>query len=177
MPRPKRQFADREKQKAHETRLKKRRDAHAKRRSLEMAAQAPGAQGVDFAELVEAERQRMETAVTTQARHAGSQSPKITAKARDDMALAFDLMGGVPALVVWGRDNPTEFYRIWARLIPKPAEDASAALPLESLLEKLATREQMSVRDAAVDIGEELLEHGRREAAIEDAEWEPAGSA
>lgn len=165
MPRPKRTFKDPEKQKRHEASLKKRRLAHSKKRSLEIVAEH---EGVNFQELVEAEKRRHETVAQTTARKGGSQSPKVTVKARDDLALAFDLMGGVPALVVWGRANPTEFYRIWARLIPKPAEEASSALPLEQLLEKLATREEMSVRDAAMSIGAELIERGRTEAEQEE---------
>lgn len=176
MPRPKRTFKDPKEAKKHEERLKKRRAAHARVRSLQMAAEA-APEDVDFAKLVEAEKARMSTPQQTAGRKGGAASPKVTAKARDDMALAFDLMGGVPALVVWGRANPTEFYRLWARLIPKPAEEASSAMPLEKLLEKLATREEMSVRDAALDIGEELIELGRKKAEEED--WEatrPRGS-
>ena len=37
---------------------------------------------------------------------------------RDAVSLAFEEMGGVPRLVTWGRKNPTEFYKIAARLIP-----------------------------------------------------------
>lgn len=32
---------------------------------------------------------------------------------------AFEEMGGVDALAAWGRDNPKEFYRIWASLAPR----------------------------------------------------------
>lgn len=177
MPRPKKKFDDPKQQKAHEERLKKRRMAHAKKRGVELAGEAAEEAGVDFQKLIEEETERQEGRQVAIAKKGGSQSPKVSAKARDDMALAFELMGGVPALVVWGRQNPTEFYRIWARLIPKPAEEAAGNLPLETLLEKLANREQMSVVEAARDIGEEALGRGRREAEIEDAEWEPAGSA
>jgi hypothetical protein len=31
---------------------------------------------------------------------------------------AFHGMGGTPALMKWGMENPTEFYRIWSRLLP-----------------------------------------------------------
>lgn len=167
MPRPKTQFKDPEKQKAHERALERRRARHANKRTIEMASQAAEGQA-DFAALVEAEKQRIEDRKVTAARKGGSESPKVTVKARDDLAMAFDLMGGVPALVVWGRSNPTEFYRLWARLIPRPAEDASAALPLESLLARLAEKESTPVAQAAWEIGTELLEEGKRGAEEED---------
>lgn len=166
MPRPKRQFKDPARQRAHEERLRKRRMAHAERRTIEMASQAAEGQA-DFATLVAAEQERLD-ARTKLAVKGGSQSPKVTAAARDNMALAFDLMGGVPALVVWGRSNPTEFYRLWARLIPKEADNASQALPLETLLSKLASKEEKTVAEAAWEIGMETLEEAGRAVELED---------
>ena len=32
---------------------------------------------------------------------------------------AFDELGGVPSLVSWGRENPTEFYKLVTKLIPQ----------------------------------------------------------
>lgn len=37
---------------------------------------------------------------------------------------AFDDIGGVEALVSWGKDNRTEFYRIWSKLIPNEIKNA-----------------------------------------------------
>ncbi|MCY1306723.1 hypothetical protein D9M70_565990 [compost metagenome] len=34
------------------------------------------------------------------------------------MAEAFDKLGGVAALVRWGKDEPGEFYKLWARMLP-----------------------------------------------------------
>lgn len=31
---------------------------------------------------------------------------------------AFDELGGVAALVRWGRNEPTDFYKLWAKLLP-----------------------------------------------------------
>jgi hypothetical protein len=44
---------------------------------------------------------------------------KLTASIKQAMTEAFERLGGVPSLVKWGRDNPTEFYRCWARLAPQ----------------------------------------------------------
>jgi len=171
MPRQRRKFLTKEREQAHERALAKRRAAHRDAATLRMAKKAAeqGAEGeADFEMLVEAEKQRIETKKQTDKRKGGQASPKVIVAARDSLSRAFDLMGGVAALVVWGRANPTEFYRIWARLIPREAADSSAALPLETLLEKLATREAMSVGQAAMAIGQELIDEGRRNAEIED---------
>lgn len=43
---------------------------------------------------------------------------KTTKSARDAFASAFDQVGGAEALTVWAKANPTEFYKLYARLIP-----------------------------------------------------------
>lgn len=169
MPRPKKQFKSKAEQAAHEARLAKRRARHAEVVTLRMASQAAEGQA-DFQTLVEAEKQRMEeTHHAAAGRKGAAQSPKVMTAARDNLARAFDLMGGVPALVVWGRSNPTEFYRIWARLIPKESAESTQALPLETLLSKLASREEQSVGQAAWEIGMETLEAAREQVMVEDA--------
>jgi hypothetical protein len=47
---------------------------------------------------------------------------KNTRAAREAMQLAFQGVGGVKALTAWAKDNPTEFYKIYARLIPVETE-------------------------------------------------------
>lgn len=100
---------------------------------------------------------------------APTQAPKKVTLARENLSSAFDLMGGVPGLVRWGKRNPTEFYRIWARLIPKDAVEDSSRMPLEDLLGKLAERSEQSVQQAATEIGEEILSAAGKRVAIEDA--------
>lgn len=167
MARPKKKFATKAEREAHEARLAKRRAKYHDWKTVEMAKQAAEGE-TDFEALVEAEKQRKESFFQTKGRQGGSKSPRVTDAARDDLAAAFDLMGGVPALVVWGRKNPTDFYRIWARLIPTAAQSQAQSMPLEDLLEKLATREAVPVAQAAREIGEELLEKGRKSAEAED---------
>lgn len=43
---------------------------------------------------------------------------KTTASAKEAFALAFKGLGGVKELEEWGRNNRTEFYKLYARLIP-----------------------------------------------------------
>lgn len=167
MPRPRKVFKSKAERAKHEQYLARRRESYRDWKTEQMAAQA--AEGAtDFEALVEAEKTRIEGRKSVTAAKGGSQSPKIMQAAREDLALAFDLIGGVAALVVWGRANPTDFYRLWSKLIPSSAVEASATLPLEDLLSKLAEREGQSVLEAATAIGQETLEEGRRGAELED---------
>ena len=43
---------------------------------------------------------------------------KITRAAKEAFALAFEKTGGVRSLTEWAKKNPTEFYKLYARLIP-----------------------------------------------------------
>ncbi len=44
---------------------------------------------------------------------------KATVAVKDALEKAFEQLGGVPALVTWGKANPSEFYKLWARMLPK----------------------------------------------------------
>lgn len=43
---------------------------------------------------------------------------KVTRSVKEALTAAFEELGGVPSLVKWGQTKPSEFYGIWARLIP-----------------------------------------------------------
>lgn len=45
-------------------------------------------------------------------------SNKLTQAAREAFALAFEGIGGVKKMTEWARKNPTDFYKLYARLIP-----------------------------------------------------------
>lgn len=167
MARPRKQITDPVARKKHEAKLARRRLDHRDKKTIEMASKAVEGDA-DFEALVYNEQARIDRKRADKAK-GGSQSPKIMVQARQDLAEAFDLIGGVAALVVWGRQNPSEFYRLWAKLIPANAPKETESLPLETLLSELATREEMSVRDAAIDIGNALLAKGREQATLEDA--------
>lgn len=151
---------------------KRRRERAHEKKTLAMAVKAAESEA-DFDKLVQAEKKRIakEEGIKSGGGYSNhSRTSTAIRSARENLTKAFDLMGGVPALVVWGRQNPTEFYRIWARLIPRESVELSAQLPLESLLEKLSGHgnEGMSVSDAAWQVGADLLEKGRKKAAEED---------
>lgn len=45
-------------------------------------------------------------------------SNKQSTTVKDALIEAFDQMGGVPALVKWGKTDPKEFYKIWVKILP-----------------------------------------------------------
>ena len=47
---------------------------------------------------------------------------KSTAVAKQALELAFDGIGGVPALIKWAKENQTEFYKLFAKLLPLQVE-------------------------------------------------------
>ena len=52
---------------------------------------------------------------------------KVTASIKAAFTEAFVSMGGVPALVKWGKSNRTEFYKLAGRLIPHEVHGAGDA--------------------------------------------------
>jgi hypothetical protein len=44
---------------------------------------------------------------------------KTTVSVKAALEAAFQGLGGVPALIAWGQQEPGEFYRLWGKLLPK----------------------------------------------------------
>jgi hypothetical protein len=44
---------------------------------------------------------------------------KTTASVKEALSLAFQGLGGVPRLQVWATENPTEFYKLWSKMLPQ----------------------------------------------------------
>lgn len=63
---------------------------------------------------------------------------RLGATAKQLLEEGFEILGGIDGLVRWGAQNPTEFYRIWARLIPRD----TVVNPGEGLEAMLARLEQ-----------------------------------
>lgn len=151
-----------------------RRERYAARKADQVAAEAASLEAngeFDAAELARRNEEYLaEHGDAARAKQGlGKKTAANTIRASDNLTAAFDLMGGVPALVRWGRKNPTEFYRIWARLIPKEAVEPTSTMPLEDLLAQLATRSEKTVAEAAYEIGEATLLAAREEVSLEDA--------
>lgn len=47
---------------------------------------------------------------------------KTTQGVKQALEMAFEQMGGVPTLLTWAKAEPTEFYKLWGKLIPKDLE-------------------------------------------------------
>lgn len=62
---------------------------------------------------------------------------KATTEVKNALISAFDEMGGVPALVEWGRENPTEFYKLWVKVMPvQQTEGLGDGQPVEVILKR-----------------------------------------
>src|SRR4051812_47683654 len=49
---------------------------------------------------------------------------KATAAVKAALVEAFDQLGGVSALVKWGKKHPTQFYALWIKLLPQEVKNA-----------------------------------------------------
>ena len=89
-----------------------------------------------------------EKRIKTGGRKAGTPN-KLTANAREAFQAVFDDIGGKETLAAWAQANPSDFYRLYARLIPQDLNHGGQKEnPLTSNLaalldERLAQRERM----------------------------------
>lgn len=86
----------------------------------------------------------------------GKRPERTGVAAKESLAEAFVRMGGIAGLVKWGKKNPTEFYRLWARLIPKEDSLTVTQVGVEELLAQLdaqgpANGDALSVVEAAAE--------------------------
>jgi hypothetical protein len=51
---------------------------------------------------------------------------KTTIEVKAALEEAFEKRGGVPALMAWADGSPDEFYKLWAKLLPKDIQVAGA---------------------------------------------------
>jgi hypothetical protein len=57
---------------------------------------------------------------------------KNTAAVKATVVQAFEELGGVPGFVAWGKKYPTEFYKIYAKLLPTEIKaDVAGGLRME----------------------------------------------
>ncbi len=60
---------------------------------------------------------------------------KSTASIKGALVAAFDKLGGVKSLVSWGKENPGDFYKIWAKLVPQEHSGPDGgAIPLSVII-------------------------------------------
>jgi hypothetical protein len=62
---------------------------------------------------------------------------KITTSAREAFAMAFQGLGGYDKLREWAQANPTEFYKLYARLIPVEHVGAGGEGPISTIVKHI----------------------------------------
>lgn len=62
---------------------------------------------------------------------------KISGTVRDNVIEVFDRIGGVNSMALWAQENQTDFYRLYARLIPTEIHADVGAVSLIELLSSL----------------------------------------
>jgi len=58
----------------------------------------------------------------------------VTVSIKDAITQAFGKLGGIPALVRWGKDHPDAFYALWSRMAPREVDVTSGGEPLKALI-------------------------------------------
>lgn len=62
---------------------------------------------------------------------------KLTKSAREAFALAFEESGGYEQLTAWAKENQTEFYKLYARLIPVEHVGAGGEGPIATVVKHI----------------------------------------
>jgi|GEM_PF-2210517 len=67
----------------------------------------------------------------------------MTATVKQALLEAFELLGGVPALVEWGEKHPTQFYALWGKLLPRETKTSEAEPFNIRIVEQVVTAEDV----------------------------------
>lgn len=51
---------------------------------------------------------------------------KATSTVKDNVLAVFDKIGGVAQMAAWAEEHPTDFYRIYSRMLPQEGKEAEA---------------------------------------------------
>lgn len=62
---------------------------------------------------------------------------KTTVEVKSVLLKAFEEIGGLSNLVEWGKANPTEFYKLWGKLIPAEIKNADGEAFKLQLIEQI----------------------------------------
>lgn len=60
---------------------------------------------------------------------------KLSGKAKEALELTFEGIGGVPAFITWAKEERTEFYKLWGKLVPKDVEVSGGEGPIRIVVE------------------------------------------
>ena len=64
---------------------------------------------------------------------------KTTAAVKSALQEAFVKLGGVKSLVAWGKHNPTDFYKLWAKLLPTEIKNADGEVLMLKVIDLSGT--------------------------------------
>lgn len=64
-------------------------------------------------------------------------------------ASAFEMIGGTPRLALWANENPTEFYRLFGKLLPSATQTEVMVSGSATDIRHLSTQELIERLDAA----------------------------
>ena len=69
----------------------------------------------------------------------------MTLAVKEALEYAFEGIGGAEALVGWGRENPTQFYQLWGKLLPKEMKVEGSMITEVHIVRRIVhTREEVS---------------------------------
>lgn len=54
-----------------------------------------------------------------------------TTAVKEALSLAFEGIGGTPKLIAWANEQPTEFFKLWAKMLPQELIAKVAVIPAE----------------------------------------------
>ncbi len=66
---------------------------------------------------------------------------KVTANAKDNVLAVFNRLGGTHAMAQWAKENLTDFYKLYARLIPQQIDMDVNVKPMDVTSEPLPAKE------------------------------------
>jgi hypothetical protein len=64
---------------------------------------------------------------------------KTTTAVKAALVEAFDGLGGTAALIEWGKLNPGEFYKLWAKLLPTEIKNADGEAFRVAVVEEIVS--------------------------------------
>lgn len=87
---------------------------------------------------------------------------KVSDVVKDNVVKVFDALGGSDGMAIWAADNPTEFYRLYTKLLPKQVDQTiEVGQTIDDILLELAEarRDKPIEPDAENDGGDQLTQH------------------
>jgi hypothetical protein len=79
---------------------------------------------------------------------------KSTVAVKQALQMAFEGVGGVPALTEWARENQGEFYKLYAKLLPTEVKaDVNVSITLEALISQSYREDIRISSDISTDKG------------------------